>query len=305
MYRYTNSVVTHRLCGSMAPENTFFGLQQSFTRGVTAVEFDVKLSKDKIAFVHHDESLGRTVIDQGTKPTSEYLWSDLRRMNCGNYFHTSNSKSQNCSSEGSSTDDEDGVKMEDIDAKGTDESLLDYSDVLIPSFEQVIGYCKERCIWMNIEIKASKGYEEETGREVARLTKEAFNQEIVEMVAYSSAFNYHGIKESLSCFPLLSSFSFASLYAAKLEAPELPRAYLIDNLPETSDWKKQMQTLDAVCLHTNYKYLTQELVQEVKDAGYGLMCYTVNDVATALKLREWGVDSICTDISEQFAKQGI
>ena len=46
-------------------------------------------------------------------------------------------------------------------------------------------------------------------------------------------------------------------------------------------------------------------MQEVKDAGYGLMCYTVNDVATALKLREWGVDSICTDISEQFAKQGI
>jgi glycerophosphoryl diester phosphodiesterase len=276
----------------MAPENTFFGLQQSFTRGVTAVEFDVKLSKDKIAFVHHDESLGRTVIDHGTKPINEYMWSELRRMNCGNYFHTSTtSHNEKQGEHGEST-------VESLLESSTTVEY-DYSDVLIPSFEQVLGYCKHNSIWMNIEIKPSEGCEEETGREVAKMTKETFNQELLDHAAYSSVFNYHGLKESLSVFPLLSSFSFSALLSAKEAAPELPRAFLIDNLTETPDWREQLKALDAVCLHTNHKYLTEQLVHEIKCAGYALMCYTVNDQCTADRLREWGVDSICTDASRE------
>ncbi|MBI2961379.1 MAG: glycerophosphodiester phosphodiesterase, partial [Betaproteobacteria bacterium] len=36
-------------------------------------------------------------------------------------------------------------------------------------------------------------------------------------------------------------------------------------------------------------------VQSVLEAGYGLLCYTVNDVETARKLFAWGVNAIITD----------
>ena len=33
----------------------------------------------------------------------------------------------------------------------------------------------------------------------------------------------------------------------------------------------------------------------VKEAGYGLFCYTVNDAGRARELLAWGVDAFCTD----------
>jgi glycerophosphoryl diester phosphodiesterase len=33
----------------------------------------------------------------------------------------------------------------------------------------------------------------------------------------------------------------------------------------------------------------------IKDAGYGLFCYTVNDPERAREILGWGVDGFCTD----------
>ncbi|MGB9107283.1 MAG: glycerophosphodiester phosphodiesterase family protein, partial [Telluria sp.] len=51
----------------------------------------------------------------------------------------------------------------------------------------------------------------------------------------------------------------------------------------------------AVAIHANHRHLTRQQAVDVKAAGFGLFCYTVNDPARARVLLAWGVDAFCTD----------
>ncbi|MES2322622.1 MAG: glycerophosphodiester phosphodiesterase [Pseudomonadota bacterium] len=149
----------------------------------------------------------------------------------------------------------------------------------VPLFTQFVDFCKENGIWMNIEIKPAPGFDAQTGTVVANLTRVLFGLEIA--------------RDDPAQLPLLSSFSSVALAAAMAAAPDLPRALLLDELPP--DWRSQAEALAAVAIHTNQKHLTPALAQQVKDAGFGLFCYTVNDPARAREIGAWGVDGMCTD----------
>jgi glycerophosphoryl diester phosphodiesterase len=149
----------------------------------------------------------------------------------------------------------------------------------VPFYTQFIDYCKAQRIWMNVEIKPADGFERETGAWVARVTRDSYAAEIAAGVA--------------AALPLLSSFSFDALAAARDIAPDLPRGYLLDRIPP--DWLAQANELGAVAIHTNQKHLSRELAAEIKSAGYGLFCYTVNDPVRAREILSWGVDGFCTD----------
>jgi glycerophosphoryl diester phosphodiesterase len=93
--------------------------------------------------------------------------------------------------------------------------------------------------------------------------------------------------------PLLSSFSEDALAAALYAAPSLPRALLFDRVPD--DWKARLETLKCAALHCNGKWLDADTARAIKEAGYALMCYTINKTKLADKLFAMGVDAICTD----------
>jgi glycerophosphoryl diester phosphodiesterase len=149
----------------------------------------------------------------------------------------------------------------------------------VPLFTQYVAFCKANGIWMNIEIKPAPGFEAETGRVVGELTRALFGLEIAQ--------------DDPAQLPLMSSFSPVALAAAMQAAPDVPRALLLDQLPP--DWQVQATALDAVAIHTNQKHLTAALARQVKEAGFGLFCYTVNDPARAREIMGWGVDGMCTD----------
>ena len=162
-----------------------------------------------------------------------------------------------------------------------------YCDETVPMFEQVFRFCSERHIWMNIEIKPSPGTEHQTGHIVAGLAQQWVSA-YDENVSLDSP-----LHSSLFLLPLLSSFSFDALIAAQTAAPDLPRGWLVDQVP--ADWLARLQSIDAMALHVNQKNLTQALVEQIKTAGFNVFCYTVNDVARAAELFGWGVDALCTD----------
>lgn len=149
----------------------------------------------------------------------------------------------------------------------------------VPLLRAFLDYCRSQRIWMNIEIKPAPGFDAETGRVVAQAVRAAFAGEIA--------------AGDIAHMPLLSSFSFAALAAARDAAPDLPRGFLVDRIPH--DWQAQIIALGAVALHTNHKHLTPPLAAAVKAAGLGLFCYTVNDAARARDILAWGVDGFCTD----------
>ena len=96
-----------------------------------------------------------------------------------------------------------------------------------------------------------------------------------------------------SVMPLFSSFSPEALMAARDIAPEIPRGLLIGQVPD--DWQARLEQVGAMALHTNYKNLKEEQAKAIKDAGFGLFCYTVDDPEIARRLLDWGVDAFCTD----------
>ena len=96
--------------------------------------------------------------------------------------------------------------------------------------------------------------------------------------------------------PVLSSFSSVALEAARAAAPDLPRGLLVDEVP--ADWLGQLRALDCVALHCNQQHLGEHEARAIKQAGYGLLCWTVNDPAAARLLLGWGVDCLVTDALE-------
>lgn len=160
----------------------------------------------------------------------------------------------------------------------------------VPTYAQAVAFCKLHGIWMNVEIKPAEGFEVKTGRVTAALTRLLFASEIA--AAGDSAANARSL-------PLFSSFSFDALMAARDATPEIPRGYLVDAIPP--DWQARLVALEAVALHTNHQNLSRELVQQVRAAGYGVFCYTVNDPARATEILSWGVDGFCTDCIDLIA----
>jgi glycerophosphoryl diester phosphodiesterase len=153
----------------------------------------------------------------------------------------------------------------------------------VPSYESVAAFCKTKHIWMNVEIKPAPGADTSTGRAVAELTARMFASEIAA----------HAAGGSIATLPLLSSFSLEALLAAQAAAPAVPRAVLVDAIQP--DWRARLEASTAVALHVNHRRLSAAQANAIKQAGYGLFCYTVNDPERARKLLSWGVDAFCTD----------
>ena len=160
-----------------------------------------------------------------------------------------------------------------------------FAHVRVPLFKNVLEYCVSNNIVMNIEIKPATNFDTETGEVVAALTAEYFPT----------------VNSKL--MPLISSFSYDSLVAAKRVANHIPRAFLIESIDDTPDWKERMSAIDAISLNVNHKLLTHEAAMEIKAAGYLLFCYTVNDIDRARELLAIGVDAFCTDRLDLF--QGV
>ena len=140
----------------------------------------------------------------------------------------------------------------------------------VPEFAEVTRFCVRHAIWMNAEIKPAPGMEPETGNLVAQACKQLPTGSV-----------------------LLSSFSIEALAAAQQVAPEIPRALLVEHVP--TDWQQRLSKLHASALHVNASLIDAKTVATVRQAGYGLFCYTVNDPDDAKRLLSYGVDAFCTD----------
>jgi glycerophosphoryl diester phosphodiesterase len=164
-----------------------------------------------------------------------------------------------------------------------------FSDARVPTLAEALQRCQERGVWLNIEIKPVPGHEERTGAVVART--------VANFWARTPRPSLGGPPETP--LPLLSSFSRVALAAARLAAPGLRQGVLFGRVPP--DWRDVLRAAGAFSLHCDHRRLDARLARAVTEAGYGLLCYTVNDVRRAQELLDWGVDAICTDRIDRIA----
>lgn len=117
-------IIGHRGACEYAPENTIESIHTAADMGVEWVELDVKLTKDQVPIIFHDDELDRTTNGHGL--VAEATWEDIKQLECGSWF-----------------------------AEG-------FSGASIPSLEQVIDVLLERKLGLNLEIKPCAGREKET-----------------------------------------------------------------------------------------------------------------------------------------------
>lgn len=143
----------------------------------------------------------------------------------------------------------------------------------VPTFEAAIACFAKLGLGCNIEIKPCEGREAETAQIIVEMTRRLWPATLPA--------------------PLLSSFKEASLAAARAAAPEFARAILIDALAD--DWHARAEAVGAVGVNTNGKKLTAPRAVEIREAGYLLGVYTINDGGVAKALTGMGVQCVITD----------
>jgi len=236
-------IFAHRGGGSLAPENTLAAIRLGQSLGYAGHEFDVKLSKDEVAMLLHDDTLDRTTDGRGR--ACELGWSELCKLDAGGWHSAA------------------------------------FRGEPIPRFDAAARLLISQGTLANIEIKPTEGFDRLTGERVAREAQELWRGARVP--------------------PLLSSFSFEALMAAKETAPQLPRGWLVKEFSD-ADWDR-LRALEAVSLHTDQRKRDLADVGRLHASGYRVLLYTVNDPQLAEQLYAAGVDGIFTDALRLFAER--
>lgn len=117
-------IIGHRGCAGYAPENTLEGIHTAADMGVEWVELDVKLTKDQVPVIFHDDELERTTSASGFIAQMDY--ADLKELDAGSWFGES------------------------------------FIGVKIPTLEEAVDVLIERDLGLNLEIKPCPSREKET-----------------------------------------------------------------------------------------------------------------------------------------------
>ncbi len=84
--QHATPVIGHRGNRAHSPENTLESMREAVVLGVDALEFDVHITRDGVAVVHHDSTLERTTNASG--PLAERTLRELREIDAGYRFTT-------------------------------------------------------------------------------------------------------------------------------------------------------------------------------------------------------------------------
>ena len=78
------SILAHRGCSSLAPENTEASIRAASKAGATGVELDVALLGDGTPVVFHDEKVNRCTNNVGA--LTDFSLETIKKLDCGSWF---------------------------------------------------------------------------------------------------------------------------------------------------------------------------------------------------------------------------
>ncbi|WP_434360263.1 glycerophosphoryl diester phosphodiesterase [Parasalinivibrio latis] len=170
------------------------------------------------------------------------------------------------------------------DLKGIDAGSWFHDDFIgepIPTFAQFIDLVNRHKLNVNVEIKScTSGWQNTLC--------------LIEGVI-------SGLEDlNPECELIVSSFNHLALAEFKRRRPQTTVACLFEACNLWDDAESVLEGCGADCIHPCNDGLTKETVKRFKQAGYKVNVYTVNDLARANQLFNWGVDGVFTDIAHRF-----
>jgi glycerophosphoryl diester phosphodiesterase len=258
--------IAHRGARSVAPENTLLAARKGYELHADLWELDVAMTSDAELVVLHDETLKRTSnakqLFPGQSPwnVDAFTLAELRTLDFGSWYVQTDPFKQ--------------IKAGAVSA----EEQQTMQNTPIPTLREALLYTKENNWQVNVELKDLSGTPGDA--DVVERTVTLIQElDMVEQV-------------------IISSFNHSYLVRVKQANPDLKTAALIEK--KVADPLKLLQDLDAQALNPSYKILGDlSVIRTLRDAGYDVNVWTVNDPALMIKLINAGASGIITDYPQR------
>ena len=280
------SLVGHRGARGLMPENTIKGFEYILDNGISAIEFDVLLTKDEVPVITHDFHLSKSItrnaegnwlLENGPR-ISDLTVADLQMFDVG------------------------GVDKRSSYGSFYPEQAF-FSDVRIPKLSDLLDLAcqpKGQNLFLLLEVKSEPSIDK---------------RNVVEHIVFEIQ------KRSLSNRVVLHSFDWKLLEECFLIAPEMPRSYL-SQLHESSynpfDTPTEETSPDFASFTCSipeaiqaagghlwcpyFKDISVELVTEAHNLGLPVCTWTVNEVEDIENMIDMGIDGIITDYTDRAKK---
>ena len=163
-------LIGHRGVKNLKPENTLESITTAFDLGLECIEIDVKISKDNIPLLLHDDTLDRTT--NGSGLVCDFTFDEISQLDAGYYFYKSK------------------------------------TDVKVPSLTSVLDLVKTNQKYLNIELKPNKKNKALNVEKVLEETKKASYEKIYfSSFDLSSCINLKKYSPDLLCGFLNNDFN--------------------------------------------------------------------------------------------------
>ena len=265
----------HRGCRGLMPENTIPAMLQAIDLGVTTLETDAIITKDKKVILSHEHFFNHEI---STKPDGTYITRAEEKLY--NIYQMNY----------------DEVKMYDVGLKQhprfPDQTKVAVAKPLLSDMiDAAEKYCKakhKQPIHYNIEIKSDPTTDGQY---------HPFPAEFVELLV--AVIQTKKITERT----IIQSFDSRTLQYIHQKYPSIKTALLIEDFDKKS-FKDQLIQLGytPTIYSPHFSLVTPNLIEDCKKNQIRIIPWTVNDIATMQKLKKMGVDGIISDFPNLFSK---
>jgi glycerophosphoryl diester phosphodiesterase len=263
----------HRGCRGLMPENTVPAMIKALDLGVTTLEMDIAITKDKQPVLSHEPWFAQEIT---TKPDGTYM-KDLEERRFVIYWMTYEQ-----------------VKTFDVGMKPHPRFPHQQKlRVVKPLLSEVIDSCESHAKatrrplpWYNIETKTDPTLDS------------VFHPRPIEFVdLLMSVILEKGIGERT----IIQSFDFRTLQYLHQKYPSIKTSMLIEGFDKRGldEQIKDLGFTPAV-YSPEYTLVDDDLVKKCHQQNMRIIPWTVNDKPTIDKLKRMGVDGIITDYPDLF-----
>lgn len=266
----------HRGARGLRPENTIPAFIIALDSGVTTIELDLAITKDKQVIVSHEPWMSTSIC---LRPDgSEIPQKEEKAFNI--YQMTYEEVAQfDCGSKGNDKFPEQ-VKMK------VSKPLL--TDVIIAIENHIKSYSQYEVDY-NLEIKSSP-----SGDNKSHPSPEVFSD-----LVYNLLDQYLPLERIV-----IQSFDFRVLKYWHGKYPDIRLAALIENTKSVDANLRSLAFKPSV-YSPYFKVLTKEKVDYLQAQKIRVIPWTVNEIADMNKMLQWGVDGFITDYPDRAAGLGL
>jgi glycerophosphoryl diester phosphodiesterase len=257
--------IAHRGARSLAPENTLLAAQKGLDLRADLWELDVALTYDGEIVLIHDDTLERTSNAKKVYPNkmqwNVHLFSlaELRQLDFGSWFV-----------------EEDPFKQIAAGAV-TEAEQQAMHNIQITTLREALEFTRTNNWYVNVEIKDLSGTR---GDAVVAEKVVALIEELVMVDAV-----------------LISSFNHPYIMQVKQINPSIRTAALTEKV--VADPLALLEQAGADAFNPGVRYIGDEaVIRKVRDTGYDVYVWTVNDEKTMRRLIDAGVSGIFTDFPQ-------